>query len=122
MPDNSYDNSNIFAKILRGDLPADVEYENEHALVIKDKYPDAPVHNLVLPKGAYTDLRDFCANASNEEKLGFFDAIKQQLDQFEGGAKVLVNIGADGGQVVFHLHAHILGKITKDHVIRQHNG
>lgn len=108
-----YDKSNIFAKILRNELKSEKEYENEHAIVIKDKFPKAPIHNLVLPKGEYIDMRDFCKNASDVEKLAFIEAIGAELNKFEGGAKVLINIEKDGGQVVFHLHAHIFGKLEQ---------
>lgn len=104
-----YKDTNIFAKILRKELEADYVAQNEHCVVIKDKYPDAEIHNLVLPRGAYIDMRDFCKNASVDEKLSFLDMIGQQLDAIDGGAKVLMNVGKDGGQCVFHLHAHVLG-------------
>jgi histidine triad (HIT) family protein len=104
-----YDENNIFARILKKTAEASIEHENNSAIVIKDKYPDMPIHNLVLSKNAYIDLRDFLNKATNQEKLDFLDAIKQQLNQFEGGAKVLFNIEESAGQVIFHLHAHILG-------------
>ena len=108
-----YDDKNIFAQILRKELSAEVEYENENALVIKDKYPDAPIHKLVLCKGEYKDFREFCNKANTKEKLDFLDAIQNELNKFEGGAKIIINIEKDGGQVVFHLHAHILGGLKK---------
>jgi len=108
-----YDNSNIFAKILRKELESEFVSENEHCVVIKDKYPDAPIHNLVLPRGDYVDFRDFCSRASEVEKVAFVDAIGQELNKIDGGAKVLMNIGKDGGQFVFHLHAHVLGGFPK---------
>ena len=107
---SKYDKSNIFAQILREEATAEKTFENEHAVVIKDIYPDAPLHNLVLCRGEYIDLRDFLRNASKEEKLAFLDAIQHELEQFEGGAKVGFNIEKDGGQVIFHLHAHVMGK------------
>lgn len=104
-----YDSQNIFAKILKGELAADIMHENDNMLCIKDKYPDAPIHNLVLTKGPYIDLRDFLKNATDIEKLDFLAAIEQQLNQFTGGARVQINIEPGGGQVVFHLHAHVMG-------------
>ncbi len=104
-----YDKENIFAKILRKELEAEHVRETEHSFVIKDKYPDAPIHNLVLCKGEYIDMRDFLNNASAAEKLDFLEAIKQELNSFEGGARVIMNVEKTGGQVIFHLHAHILG-------------
>lgn len=107
---SKYDKSNIFAQILREELPAEKTFENDYAVVIKDKYPDAPLHHLVLCKGEYVDLRDFLQHASVEEKLTFLDAIQHELEQFDGGAKVGFNIEKDGGQVIFHLHAHVMGR------------
>lgn len=104
----AYDRTNVFSRILKGELPAEKLYENAHAIVIKDKFPDAPVHNLVICRGEYSDLREFCSMATDEEKLAFFDALNSELQANEGGMKVLFNIGHDGGQVVFHLHAHVL--------------
>lgn len=108
-----YDKENIFAKILRRELDCQRVRETEHCVVIKDKYPDAPIHNLVLCKGEYIDMRDFLNNASNEEKLDFLEALKQELNSFDGGARVLINIEKTGGQIIFHLHAHVLGFDSK---------
>lgn len=104
-----YDNNNIFAKILRKELDADYTHENDNMICIKDKFPDAPIHNLVIPRGDYIDFRDFLKNASDIEKLDFLDAIEHELNQFEGGARVQLNIEKDGGQVIFHMHAHVMG-------------
>jgi diadenosine tetraphosphate (Ap4A) HIT family hydrolase len=105
-----YDRNNVFYRILMQQLPADILEKNKHVLIIKDKHPDAPIHNLVIPQGEYCDLRAF-TNASDEEKLAFLNAILDQVNQIpeEDGAKVLINVGKAGGQEVFHLHAHILG-------------
>ena len=105
----NYNEENVFAKILKGEMEASITHENDNMLCIKDKFPDAPIHNLVLPKNAYIDFRDFLKNASESEKLDFLSAIEHELNQFEGGAKVLINVEAGGGQVVFHLHAHVMG-------------
>ena len=73
----AYDNENVFAKILRGELPCDKVYENDHALAFKDIQPQAPVHILVIPKGPYVSLDDFSENASDAEVSGFFRAVGQ---------------------------------------------
>jgi len=104
-----YDKENIFARILRKELPADYVRETEHSIVIKDKYPDAPIHNLVVCKGEYVDMRDFLNKASDAEKLDFLEAMKLELNSFSGGARVIMNIEKTGGQVIFHLHAHVMG-------------
>ena len=107
-----YDNQNIFAKILRGDIPCKKVYESETALAFDDINPQAPVHVLVVPKGPYVSLDDFTANASDDEISGFFRAVGQTARQLKlnaPGYRILVNIGKDGMQEVPHLHAHILG-------------
>lgn len=111
---NQYNKNNIFAKILRKEIESHVVHENEHALVIKDLYPKAFIHNLVLPKGEYIDMRDFLHKASTEEKLAFLDAISRELNKISGGARIVINIGETGGQEVFHLHAHVMGMDTQD--------
>jgi diadenosine tetraphosphate (Ap4A) HIT family hydrolase len=106
---SEYKKDNIFAQILRQELAADKIYENEHTVVIKDINPQAFIHNLVLPKGEYVDMRNFLQNASVAEKLAFLDAISNQLDAIVGGARIVINIGATARQQVFHLHAHVMG-------------
>lgn len=103
-----YDPSNIFAKILLGQLPCEKVFENENSIIIKDKYPKAPFHNLVLPKGGYENLLDFVKNASTEEKLSFLDAIGRELEKLPKGGRVVINVGPGGNQEVPHLHAHII--------------
>lgn len=114
MSGSNYDDSNVFAQVLRKELEAEIQFENENAIVIKDKYPNAPIHNLVLCKGSYEDFRVFCNKASMQEKLDFLDAICHELNRIEGGARVQMNIGEDGGQVIFHLHAHVSGNKQVD--------
>jgi len=109
-----YDKENIFAKIIKKELDADIISESENTITIKDKYPDAPMHNLVMPKGEYTDLREFLNSASDVEKLDFLNSINHEINKIKGGAKVLINIEKDGGQCVFHLHAHVLGGFSKN--------
>jgi diadenosine tetraphosphate (Ap4A) HIT family hydrolase len=108
----SYDTNNIFAKILRGEIPCKKVYEDTHVLAFHDIAPQAPTHILVLPKGAYRDMNDFSAKASADEIAALFRALgqiakEQGLD--ETGYRVISNCGANGGQEVPHLHLHILG-------------
>ena len=108
----AYDNDNVFAKILRGELPCDKVYENDHALAFKDIQPQAPVHILVIPKGPYVSLDDFSKNASDAEVSGFFRAVGQVARDacvVETGYRMLANHGADGRQEVPHFHVHVFG-------------
>jgi len=107
-----YDSENIFAKILRGEIPCDKVYEDDHVLAFRDINPQAPVHALVLPKGAYKDMDDFNARASNDEISGFLRGISivaRELGLAENGYRVIANIGVDANTEVPHLHVHILG-------------
>ena len=108
----TYDTNNIFAKILRGEIPCKKVFENDVALAFHDIHPQAPSHILVLPKGAYVDMDDFTANASEAEMAGLFRALgtiarEQKLD--EHGYRVISNCGLHGGQEVPHLHLHLVG-------------
>ena len=108
----SYDPNNIFAKILRGEIPCDRVHENDHALAFRDIDPQTPVHVLVVPKGAYLDLTDFAANASAGEIAGFVRALgetAQMLGITEDGYRALTNIGEHGLQEVPHFHVHLFG-------------
>ena len=107
-----YDNNNIFAKILRGEIPCKAIDEDEYTLSFADINPQAPVHILVIPKGAYTDWSDFAANAKGEEISAFFKAISRVAKLTgisETGYRVISNIGPDSHQEVPHLHMHVLG-------------
>ena len=107
-----YDDSNIFARILRGELPSKTVYDDEFALAFHDINPQAPLHILVIPKGAYVSWDDFSARASDTEIAGFIRAVgKVARDQqlVEPGYRLLANIGGHGGQEVPHLHVHIFG-------------
>ena len=111
-PTRPYDDSNIFAKILRGDLPSKPVYEDEWALAFHDITPLAPVHILVVPKGPYVSWDDFSAKASDEELAGFVRAVgKVARDQqlVVQGYRLLANTGKRAGQEVPHLHVHIFG-------------
>jgi histidine triad (HIT) family protein len=112
MATTAYDDTNIFAKILRGEIPCKKVYEDAHALAFHDINPQAPVHVLVVPKGKYVSWDDFSAKASAEEIAGFVRAVGQVARDLKldvPGYRLLANIGADGGQEVPHLHIHIFG-------------
>ena len=107
-----YDPTNIFARVLRGEIPCRTVYEDAHALAFHDLHPQAPIHVLVIPKGAYVSLDDFSREAPPELVCGFLRAVGEtarRLGLAEGGYRALMNTGPDGGQEVAHLHAHILG-------------
>lgn len=106
----AYDPSNVFARILRGEIPARKVYEDESALAFHDINPLAPVHVLVIPKGAYVSMADFSAQASDAEVLGFFRAVgkvARELGLDERGYRMLANHGPDSHQEVPHLHVHL---------------
>ena len=112
----SYDTNNIFAKILRKEIPCDKIYENDHVLAFKDINPQAKIHVLVIPKGAYVNMDDFSQNAKNDEivaltrALGEVTKIVGLSSYSEGtGYRYIGNNGPDGGQEVPHLHFHIIG-------------
>ncbi len=111
-PTQPYDDANIFARILRGEVPSRTVYEDEWALAFHDISPQAPVHILVIPKGAYVSWDDFSATASDAEIAGFARAVghvAREAGLVEPGYRVLYNVGAHGGQEIAHLHAHIFG-------------
>ena len=107
-----YDKNNIFAKILRGEIPCKAIDEDEYTFSFADINPQAPVHILVIPKGPYTDWSDFAVNASGGEISAFFRAISRVAESTgisETGYRVISNIGPDSHQEVPHLHMHVLG-------------
>ena len=106
-----YDSENLFAKILRGEIPCDKVYESDQALAFRDINPQAPTHVLVIPKGAYVSMADFTENATDAEISGFFRAVgatAQLLGAVGPGYRTIANHGEDSGQIVPHLHVHIL--------------
>jgi len=108
----SYDDQNIFAKILRGDIPCTKIAEDEHTLAFADINPARAVHVLVIPKGAYVDWRDFAATATAEEQAAFTRMVGHVAEVTgiaETGFRVVSNVGSDGHQEVPHLHMHVLG-------------
>ncbi len=119
----AYDPGNIFARILRGEIPCKKVFENEHALAFHDINPQAPTHILVIPKGAYVSFDDFSAHAAPAEIVGFVRAvgeIARAQGVAESGYRILANHGANAHQEVPHFHVHIFGgrqlgrMLTKD--------
>jgi len=107
-----YDDGNIFARILRGEIPNRTVYEDEHALAFHDTAPAAPVHILVIPKGRYVSWDDFSAHAGEAEIAGFVRAVghvAREQGLAAPGYRLLANAGLDGGQEVPHLHVHLFG-------------
>jgi len=107
-----YDSNNIFARILRGEAPADIVFENNYALAFHDIAPRDPVHILVIPKGPYSNFMRFEADATDAEKLGFLKAISQAAiltGVNDSGFRLVCNTGHDGGQTVPHMHFHLRG-------------
>jgi diadenosine tetraphosphate (Ap4A) HIT family hydrolase len=117
----AYDPNNIFARILRGELPCNKVYEDDHALAFHDIAPQAPVHVLVIPKGDYISQDDFAANAPDALVAGFYRAVgtvARDLGLVEAGYRFLANTGTDAHQEVPHFHVHIfagrdLGRMIK---------
>ena len=108
----AYDDDNIFAKILRGEIPCDKVHETEHSLAFRDINPQTPVHVLVIPKGRYTSMDDFSANASDAEIADFNRAVgdvARMTDIVVDGYRILANHGRDGHQEVPHFHMHVFG-------------
>lgn len=108
----AYDDNNIFAKILRGEIPAKKVHEDDFAMAFHDIGAKAPVHVLVIPKGKYISIADFGANASEAEIAGFYRAVAKVANDLglkEAGFRAIANTGANGGQEVPHFHIHLLG-------------
>ena len=110
-----YDENNVFAKILRGEIPCNKIYEDDFVLSFYDINPQKKIHALVIPKGKYLNLDDFSQNASPEEMVGLFKGInivakKLEISVDNGkGYRALANVSEDGGQEVPHLHFHLFG-------------
>jgi histidine triad (HIT) family protein len=112
----AYDDQNIFAKILRGEIPNKTVLETEHTLAFEDIRPQAPVHVLVIPKGAYVAYDHFAAEASDAEIVDFNRVVARLCADLgvspgsgDGGFRLITNAGMDGVQEVPHMHVHILG-------------
>ncbi|TNE31586.1 MAG: HIT domain-containing protein [Alphaproteobacteria bacterium] len=107
-----YDDNNIFAKILRGEIPSNKVYDDEWAFAFEDINPQAAIHTLVIPKGQYVSWDDFSTKATAEEIAGFVravGAVARAKGLVEPGYRLLANIGGHGHQEVPHLHVHIFG-------------
>ena len=108
----AYDRNNVFARILRGEIPCKKVYEDEHVLAFYDINPLTPTHILVIPKGEYVSLDDFSVNASAAEHSAMFRALGQiarDRGVAETGHRIIANSGRDGHQEVQHFHVHIVG-------------
>ena len=118
-----YDDDNIFAKVLRGEIPSTKLYEDDWAYACADINPQAKLHVLVIPKGRYVSWDDFAAKAADEEIAGFVRAVGQVAREHglvEPGYRLLANVGAHGGQEVPHLHIHLFGGEPLGPMIAQH--
>ena len=107
-----YDDGNIFARILRGELPAKTIHEDEWAVAFHDIAPQAPIHVLVIPRGRYVSLADFAGKASEGELAGFWRAVAKvarDLGLEQPGSRILSNMGENAGQEVPHFHVHLFG-------------
>ncbi len=108
----TYDPTNIFARILRGEIPSRRVFENAHAVAFHDIAPQAPLHVLVIPRGPYISIADFTARASDAEIVGFFKAVgtvARELGLEDPGYRILANMGEHAGQEVPHFHVHLFG-------------
>jgi diadenosine tetraphosphate (Ap4A) HIT family hydrolase len=106
----AYDKENVFAKIIRGQIPCKKAYEDDHALAFHDVNPQTPIHVLVVPKGSYTSFDDFSQYASDQEIVAFVRAVGKvasELQVSKAGYRILANHGADAHQEVAHFHMHI---------------
>lgn len=105
-----YDTNNVFAKIIRGELPSAKIYEDQYALAFRNIAPRAKVHVLVIPRGEYTDIYDFTAKAPADLQAGFWNAVRKTVDTLglQGNFRVVANTGAGVGQSVFHFHLHVM--------------
>ena len=107
-----YNKDNIFAKIINGQIPCEMVYQDEYNMAFKDIAPAAPVHVLIVPKGEYVDFTHFTQNASAAEVLSFFQVVKKVAKisgVIESGYRIVSNCGQDANQLVPHFHLHLLG-------------
>lgn len=117
----SYDDDNIFARILRGEIPCDKVYEDDHVLAFRDINPQTPTHVLIIPKGGYVSFDDFSAQASDAEIAGFVRAagkIARELGAVAAGYRLLANHGRDAHQEVPHFHLHLFAGTDLGAMIR----
>ena len=112
MINGEYDKNNIFAKILRKEVKAEVVFENKYILCFRDIFAKAPVHILIIPKRQFQNIFDFSKNASNKEKVAIYDGFENIIKIFNldpDGCRLISNYGSHGRQEVPHLHFHLLG-------------
>ncbi len=108
---NTYNTENIFAKILRSEIPNNTVYENDYVLAFHDIAPKKPIHVVIIPKGAYTDIQDFSEKATTQEKEALFSSFSKIADLLnisQNGYRLITNCREDGQQEVPHLHFHLL--------------
>jgi diadenosine tetraphosphate (Ap4A) HIT family hydrolase len=108
-----YDKNNLFAKIISGEVPSTKVFEDDMVIAINDRYPAAPVHVLVMPRGEYISFHDFSTKASPEEVAHFFRVIHdiaEKLGLQKSGYRIIANHGADASQTIPHFHVHLLGQ------------
>ena len=116
----AYDPENIFAKILRGEIPCSKVYEDDHVLAFNDIRPQSPIHVLVIPKGAYVSMDDFSERGTDEEVAALFKAVgkvARLTGAAEAGYRILANTGENGNQEVPHFHVHIFGGRRLGHML-----
>jgi diadenosine tetraphosphate (Ap4A) HIT family hydrolase len=109
-PNTPYDPHNIFARIIRGEIPCNTVYDDAHVLAFHDIHPQAPVHILIIPKGPYRDFTDFSKLASSDEIFAFARAIHHVIAEHslqDQGYRLIANTGSHGGQEVPHYHVHL---------------
>jgi histidine triad (HIT) family protein len=110
----NYDKDNIFAKIIKGDIPCDKVFENDHVLSFKDINPKAKTHILIIPKKPFLDISDFLKNADSAHQIYFWKSVDEIIDNLalrDKGFQIKTHKGKEGGQEVFHFHLHLLADI-----------
>ena len=108
---SSYNTNNIFAKIIRNEVPCEVFFENDYIKAFQDIAPEAPIHLLMIPKGPYRDFYHFMSEGQEQEKAGFFRGVTQVIQKLgleAGGYRLVTNAGNSAGQTVYHFHLHLL--------------
>ena len=107
-----YNKNNIFAKILRNEIPCNKVYEDQYTLIFHDISPSAPIHLLAIPKGEFRSFNDFTLNASQQHTISFFKSIQKITNKYkidDSGYRLITNHGKNGMQTVEHFHIHIIG-------------
>jgi diadenosine tetraphosphate (Ap4A) HIT family hydrolase len=121
-----YNKNNVFAKILRHEIPCNKVYEDDFCLAFNDLHPASPIHVLVIPKGEYKTFDDFCLNGTQNEVSGFFKGVTATLEALElvgpnkNGYRLITNCGPHADQTVHHFHVHILAGISLGNIV-SHN-